>query len=223
MSDLNFQLLKWQQEVIVDPKRFKVICAGRRCGKSRLAAVTLILKGLVCPQGSGVMYVAPTQGQARVIIWSVLNELGKDVIASSHINNQEITLINGAVIYIRGADRPDTLRGVSLSYVVLDEYADMKPSVWEQVIRASLADRKGDAMFIGTPKGRNHFYDLYKLGQSENNDYKSWLRYSDDEKSKNKWMSKVHDVAVLIEYFFIIYINANCCMTNYHASKLCRI
>jgi hypothetical protein len=174
MSDLNFQLLKWQQEVIVDPKRFKVICAGRRCGKSRLAAVTLLLKGLVCPQGSGVMYVAPTQGQARVIIWNVLNELGKDVIASSHINNQEITLINGAVIYIRGADRPDTLRGVSLSYVVLDEYADMKPSVWEQVIRASLSDRKGDAMFIGTPKGRNHFYDLYQLGQSENNDYKSW-------------------------------------------------
>jgi hypothetical protein len=174
MSDLNFQLLKWQQEVIVDPKRFKVICAGRRCGKSRLAAVTLLLKGLVCPQGSGVMYVAPTQGQARVIIWNVLNELGKDVIASSHINNQEITLINGAVIYIRGADRPDTLRGVSLSYVVLDEYADMKPSVWEQVIRASLSDRKGDAMFIGTPKGRNHFYDLYQLGQTENNDYKSW-------------------------------------------------
>jgi hypothetical protein len=174
MTDLNFQLLKWQQEVIVDPSRFKVICAGRRCGKSRLAAVTLLLKGLVCPKGSGVMYVAPTQGQARVIIWNVLTDLGKDVIASSHINNQEITLINGAVIYIRGADRPDTLRGVSLSYVVLDEYADMKPSVWEQVIRASLSDRKGDAMFIGTPKGRNHFFDLYQLGKAENNEYKSW-------------------------------------------------
>ena len=174
MTDLNFQLLKWQQEVIVDPSRFKVICAGRRCGKSRLAAVTLLLKGLVCPKGSGVMYVAPTQGQARVIIWNVLTDLGKDVIASSHINNQEITLINGAVIYIRGADRPDTLRGVSLSYVVLDEYADMKPSVWEQVIRASLSDRKGDAMFIGTPKGRNHFFDLYQLGKTENNEYKSW-------------------------------------------------
>ena len=174
MTDLNFQLLKWQQEVIVDPSRFKVICAGRRCGKSRLAAVTLLLKGLVCPKGSGVMYVAPTQGQARVIIQNVLTDLGKDVIASSHINNQEITLINGAVIYIRGADRPDTLRGVSLSYVVLDEYADMKPSVWEQVIRASLSDRKGDAMFIGTPKGRNHFFDLYQLGKAENNEYKSW-------------------------------------------------
>ena len=174
MTDLNFQLLKWQQEVITDPSRFKVICAGRRCGKSRLAAVTLLLKGLVCPKGSGVMYVAPTQGQARVIIWNVLTDLGKDVIASSHINNQEITLINGAVIYIRGADRPDTLRGVSLSYVVLDEYADMKPSVWEQVIRASLSDRKGDAMFIGTPKGRNHFFDLYELGKKENNEYKSW-------------------------------------------------
>ena len=160
MADLNFKLLKWQQKVISDKSRFKVICAGRRCGKSRLAAVTLILEGLKCPQGSGVMYVAPTQGQARVIIWQVLMDLGREVITASHVNNSEITLANGAIIYVRGADRPDTLRGVSLSYVVLDEYADMKPIVWEQVIRASLSDKQGRAMFIGTPKGNNHFKDL---------------------------------------------------------------
>jgi hypothetical protein len=120
------------------------------------------------------MYVAPTQGQARVIIWQVLMELGRDVIASSHVNNSEITLVNGAVIYVRGADRPDTLRGVSLTYVVLDEYADMKPLVWEQVIRASLSDRRGRAMFIGTPRGRNHFYDIHQLGEAGEGDYKSW-------------------------------------------------
>ena len=175
MADLNFKLLKWQQKVISDKSRFKVICAGRRCGKSRLAAVTLILEGLKCPQGSGVMYVAPTQGQARVIIWQVLMDLGREVITASHVNNSEITLANGAIIYVRGADRPDTLRGVSLSYVVLDEYADMKPIVWEQVIRASLSDKQGRAMFIGTPKGRNHFYDVYQLGQDNNDpEYKSW-------------------------------------------------
>ena len=160
---------------MADKSRFKVICAGRRCGKSRLAAVTLLIEALQCPKGSGVMYIAPTQGQARVIIWNLLLDIGRPVIASSHVNNMEITMANGAVIYIRGADRPDTLRGVSLTYAVLDEYADMKPSAWEEVIRASLSDKRGRAMFIGTPKGRNHFYDTFNLGQDEKDpEWKSW-------------------------------------------------
>ena len=175
MSDLNFQLLPWQQEVFNDNTRFKVVAAGRRCGKSRLAATTLLIEGLRCPSGSAVLYVAPTNGQARQIIWNVLLDLGRDVIAGSHVNNQDITLINGAVIYVRGADRPDTLRGVSLTYAVLDEVADIKPEAWEQVIRASLSDKKGRGLFIGTPKGRNWFNDLYKLGQGgEDEDWKSW-------------------------------------------------
>lgn len=176
MSDsVNFQLLPWQQTVMADKSRFKVICAGRRCGKSRLAAVTLLIESLQCPKGSGVMYIAPTQGQARVIIWNLLLDIGRPVIASSHVNNMEITMANGAVIYIRGADRPDTLRGVSLTYAVLDEYADMKPQAWEEVIRASLSDKRGRAMFIGTPKGRNHFYDTFNLGQDDKDpEWKSW-------------------------------------------------
>ena len=175
MADLNFQLLPWQQTVFSDHTRFKVVAAGRRCGKSRLAATTLLIEGLRCPPGSAVLYVAPTNGQARQIIWNVLLDLGKDVIAGSHINNQDITLINGATIYVRGADRPDTLRGVSLTYAVLDEVADIKPEAWEQVIRASLSDKKGRGLFIGTPKGRNWFHDLYKLGQAQSdNDWKSW-------------------------------------------------
>ena len=175
MSDLNFSLLPWQQEVFADKTRFKVIAAGRRCGKSRLSAVTLLIEGLRCPTGSAVLYVAPTNGQARQIIWDVLLELGREVIQASHINNMDITLINGAKIYVRGADRPDTLRGVSLTYAVLDEVADIKPEAWEQVIRASLSDKKGRAMFIGTPKGRNFFYDIFKLGKSgDDPDWKSW-------------------------------------------------
>ena len=174
MADINFQLLPWQQEVYKDPTRFKVIAAGRRCGKSRLAATTLLIEGLKCPAGSAVLYVAPTQGQARQIIWHVLLELGREVISSSHVNNMDITLVNGATIYVRGADRPDTLRGVSLTYAVLDEVADIKPEAWEQVIRAALSDKKGRALFIGTPKGRNWFYDLFKLGQQDDNDWKSW-------------------------------------------------
>lgn len=175
MADLSFQLLPWQQEVFADQTRFKVVAAGRRCGKSRLAATTLLIEGLRCPAGSAVLYVAPTNGQARQIIWNVLLDLGREVIAGSHVNNQDITLINGATIYVRGADRPDTLRGVSLTYAVLDEVADIKPEAWEQVIRASLSDKKGRGLFIGTPKGRNWFFDLFKLGQSgQDEDWKSW-------------------------------------------------
>jgi phage terminase large subunit-like protein len=175
MSDLNFSLLPWQEEVFKDKTRFKVIAAGRRCGKSRMAAVTLLIEALKCPAGSAVLYVAPTNGQARQIIWQVLMDLGREVIQNAHINNQDITTINGATIYVRGADRPDTLRGVSLTYAVLDEVADIKPEAWEQVIRASLSDKKGRAMFIGTPKGRNWFYDLFRLGESaEDTDWKSW-------------------------------------------------
>ena len=174
MADLNFSLLPWQREVFQDKTRFKVIAAGRRCGKSRLAATTLLIEGLRCPSGSAVLYVAPTNGQARQIIWNVLMEIGREVIQSSHINNMDITLINGAMIYVRGADRPDTLRGVSLTYAVLDEVADIKPEAWEQVIRASLSDKRGRAIFIGTPKGRNWFYDLFNLGQKDDDEWKSW-------------------------------------------------
>jgi len=173
--NLNFELLPWQKKVFSDDTRFKVIVAGRRCGKSRLSAVALLVEGLRCPQGSAVMYVAPTQGQARQIIWDLLMELGRDVIANSHVNNMDITLINGAKIYVRGADRPDTLRGVSLTFLVLDEVADIKPDTWEKVLRASLSDKKGKALFIGTPKGRNWFYDMYNLGTSEEDEeWKSW-------------------------------------------------
>lgn len=175
MTSLNFQLLKWQQEVFKDPTRFKVIAAGRRCGKSRLATMMLIIKALEAPEGSAVLYVSPTLGQSRQIIWDSLLEIGKPVIKSAHINNLDITLINGRKIHVRGADNSDTLRGLSLYYAVLDECAFIKQETWEKIIRASLSDKKGDAMFISTPSGRNWFYDLYKLGvEGEDSDWKAW-------------------------------------------------
>lgn len=175
MTTLNFQLLKWQQSVFNSKHRFKVVAAGRRCGKSRLSAVTLLIEGLNCPDGSSVMYVAPTLGQARTIIWDLLHDLGRPVIKSSHVNNLEITLINGRKILVRGADNPDSLRGVSLTYLVLDECAFVKQDVWEKILRAALSDKKGRALFISTPSGRNWFYDTFKLGQSEEDEeWKAW-------------------------------------------------
>jgi len=174
VTDLKVELLPWQQEVFEDDSRFKVIAAGRRTGKSRLAAWKLIIEGLQCKRGH-VFYVAPTQGQARDIMWQTLLEVGNPVIASSHINNLQIKLVNGATIALKGADRPETMRGVSLSFLCMDEYADMKPEVWEQILRPALADQKGDAMFIGTPMGRNHFYDLFQYASlSEDEQWKGW-------------------------------------------------
>ena len=162
--DLDVSLLPWQEAVWEDPSRFKVVAAGRRCGKTQLAAWLLIVKGLQATKGK-VFYVAPTQQQARDVIWNTIMELGKDVIATAHINNLEIKLINGISISLKGSDRPETMRGVSLNYVVMDEYADMKPEVWELILRPALADLKGGGLFIGTPLGRNHFYDLHRKAE----------------------------------------------------------
>ena len=171
---LDIKLLEWQKEVWKDTSRFKVVAAGRRCGKSRLAAWMLIVNALQADRGH-VFYVAPTQGQARDIMWSLLTELAHPVIKASHINNMQITLVNGAVISLKGADRPDTMRGVSLKFLVLDEYADMKPSVFEEILRPALADQKGNCLFIGTPKGRNHFYELYAYAdKGEDESYEAW-------------------------------------------------
>lgn len=174
MTDLNIELLPWQQEVWNDNRRFKIVAAGRRTGKSRLAAWMLIVNALQAERGH-VFYVAPTQGQARDIMWQTLLELGHPVVASSHINNLQIKLINGSTISLKGSDRPETMRGVSLKFLVMDEYADMKPETFEQILRPALADQKGSALFIGTPMGRNHFYELYKYAELEDDEtYRAW-------------------------------------------------
>jgi predicted phage terminase large subunit-like protein len=174
MSELDIKLLPWQQEVFSDPARFKLVAAGRRTGKSMLARALLLVNALSNTKGH-VFYVAPTQGQARDIMWQNMLELASPVVKASNVNNLQIQLINGCSISLKGADRPETMRGVSLKYLVLDEYADIRPDVWEQILRPALADQKGHALFIGTPMGRNHFYDLYKYAElSDDPDYKAW-------------------------------------------------
>ena len=174
MTSLNIELLDWQKQVWIDDTRFLVIAAGRRTGKTRLAAWKIIVKALEATKAN-VFYVAPTQGQARDIMWQSLLDLGQEVIVSAHINNLQIKLINGSTISLKGADRPETMRGVSLYYLVMDEYADMKPEVFEQILRPALADQKGGALFIGTPMGRNHFYELYKYAElGDDESYKAF-------------------------------------------------
>ena len=168
MSDLNFSLHAKQLEIFNSKERFKVVAAVRRGGKSYLSAVILLLKGLEDVNRFGyplknkeVWYVAPTFQQGKDIMWNLLLDIGQGVIKTIHKNTATLTLINGRTIQIKGSDRPDTLRGVAISYVVMDEYAFMKPEVWDLIISPTLADVEGDALFIGTPDGKNHFYQLW--------------------------------------------------------------
>jgi len=177
MSALNFLLLKWQQVVFAHKARFKVVVAGRRCGKTRKAVITCIVKGLECPnKEGGILYAAPTLGMARTLAWDLMCTLGAPVIAKMNINNSEITLINGVKIYIRGADNPDSLRGMKLYYAVLDESKDFKKGVWEMIIRPALSDMEGGALLIGTPEaGGSEFRDQFDRGQSgEDDEWMSW-------------------------------------------------
>ena len=165
MTSLQVKLHDKQREVFNDDHRFKIVAAGRRFGKSRLAAWMLLIEALKS-DSKDVFYVAPTYQQAKDILWGLLKELGHEVIKSAHENTSVLTLVNNRKIYLKGADRPDTLRGVGLAFCVIDEYADIKPNVWEQILRPALADVQGGALFIGTHKGRNHFYELFQFAQT---------------------------------------------------------
>lgn len=179
-KELDVQLHPAQLEIFNSTARFKVVSAGRRFGKSRLAAWILIIKALQS-ESKDVFYIGPTFQQAKDIMWNMLKELlhGTDLIESTHENTATMKLINGRRISLKGSDRPDTLRGVGLAYVVLDEYASMKVEVWEQIIRPTLSDVKGGALFIGTPAGKNHFYDLY-LEAEKDDDWEAFQYTSID-------------------------------------------
>lgn len=167
-----------QAAVYNSKARFRVVVAGRRFGKSHLAAYLLgqhamqtektLLSGQVVQLTAqqGVYYVAPTQDQAKRIMYPKLRELlgyskHGGLIVNENTNDGWLELISGRRIYIKGADNPDSLRGIGLSFVVLDEYADMKSFVWDEILSDALSDVEGEALFIGTPKGKNHFYRLF--------------------------------------------------------------
>lgn len=175
MADIDFKLLRWQMEVWQDQHRFKVIGAGRRTGKSAFAIKRTLVAALQAPKGSAVLYLAPTLAQARQIAFEPLLDQGKDFIKASNVNQLDITLTNGVKIHIRSGENPDSLRGLKLAFAVIDEAAFVKEEVWTKVIRPALSDLKGQAIFISTPSGRNWFFDLYQLGQGDNDpDWKSW-------------------------------------------------
>lgn len=171
MPSLEFELHAKQKEIFTSDARFRVVAAGRRGGKTYLSIIELLVAGLSNDYISKeVWYVAPTFEQGKKVMWNALKDIGQDVIKQSYEHICMCKLLNDRVIRIVGADRPDALRGVGLYFVVLDEYAFMKPEVWDLIIRPTLADVQGKALFIGTPEGKNHFYDLWMLAGREDKD-----------------------------------------------------
>lgn len=155
--------LRWAQgEVFRSKKRFRVLVAGRRFGKSFLACVEL-LRGALSTPGETFFYCAPTYRMAKDIAWRVLKKIVPQVwIRSKNETDLRIELLNGSTIELKGTENAMALRGRSLSGVVLDEAAFMDPEVWFEVIRPALADKEGWALFISTPDGTaSWFYDLW--------------------------------------------------------------
>lgn len=163
-----------QAEVFHDPSRFRVLVAGRRFGKTHLAAVELLVSAVELA-GSRNWYVAPTYRQAKEITWRTLKAMVPfEYALSTNETDLSLRLANGSEIALRGADNPDSLRGVGLDLAVLDEFAWIDEAAWEEVLRPSLADRAGRGLFITTPRGFNWAYTLYLDGLKRENDWAAW-------------------------------------------------
>lgn len=167
------QLTDIQKEIINDNNRFKIIISGRRSGKT-MSAITSLAKYSRYPNKK-CMYIAPSYRMAKQIVYDDLYNMLKDRNWLKDVNKSDLafTLVNGSMIYLRSADNPDSIRGIGLDYVVLDEAADISEEAWKAVIRPTLSDKEGSAMIISTPKGRGWLYDVYNDAKHLN-DWASW-------------------------------------------------
>lgn len=162
-------------------QRWACSVAHRRFGKTVREINELIKRAAICAlPNPRFAYLAPYYGQAKAIAWDYLKQYARPITAGKPMESElSVQLVNGAKIRLFGADNPDALRGLYLDGVVLDEYGDMRPSVWGEIIRPLLADRKGWASFIGTPKGKNHFHELAQQAKGDSAWFYQELRASD--------------------------------------------
>lgn len=148
-------------------QRWACLVVHRRGGKTVATINDKVKRAITLARPHGrYAYVAPFLSQAKEVAWEYLKRFAGPIIADKNESELWVELLNGSRIRIHGADNPDRLRGAYLDGVVLDEYADMRPSVWGEVIRPMLADRQGWATFIGTPKGHNEFHDVWDRAQA---------------------------------------------------------
>jgi phage terminase large subunit len=187
-----------QKQIHQDKSRFKVVCCGRRFGKTKLASYSIVKEAVFSGEPRYIAYIAPTYQQARDIAWNELvamlhpwvqDKTGKKAVNEARMeiatnvynpvvvgNNLELQPVEGtSQIYFKGWEAISTLRGMKFHYIVIDEIAMMKSfwEEWEEIIRPTLTDFRGRVLFLSTPKGFNHFYDLYNRDK-EDRDWKSF-------------------------------------------------
>ena len=175
-ATLDLGLRPAQYEVFSSQKRFRVLVAGRRFGKSYLACIELFIKALARP-GETYFYCAPTYRMAKDIAWKTLKKvIPPEFITSKNETDLKLELVNGSTIELKGTENAMALRGRSLAGVVLDEAAFMDSEVWFEVIRPALADKQGWALFISTPDGTaSWFYDMWcYVPEDKTNDWSRW-------------------------------------------------
>jgi hypothetical protein len=160
-------------------ERWACLVAHRRAGKTVACINDLIRRAFLDGKAEGrYAYIAPFYRQAKSIAWDYLLKFSEPVRVNANASELWVELLNGARIRLFGADNPDSLRGLYLDGVILDEYADMRPRVWGEIIRPLLADREGWAVFIGTPKGHNGFYEIWRTAQASDSWYAASVKAS---------------------------------------------
>jgi hypothetical protein len=160
-------------------QRWACIVAHRRCGKTVACINDTVRRGITLERPHGrYAYVAPFLAQAKEVAWEYLKRYAAPLIGDKNEGELWVELVNGARIRLHGADNPDRLRGNYLDGVVLDEFGDMRPSIWGEIVRPMLADRQGWATFIGTPKGRNEFAKVFERSKSSPEWFSAMLRAS---------------------------------------------
>lgn len=165
----GYQPRPLQAELHAAFKRFNVLVCHRRFGKTVLCINELIDQALRCRlERPRYAYVAPFYKQAKAVAWDYLKHYTRTIPGvAKHESELRVDLPNGARIQLYGADNYDALRGIYLDGAVMDEYAQMAPKAWSEVIRPAIADRAGFIIFIGTPRGRNAFAELYEAARDD--------------------------------------------------------
>ncbi len=174
MPELKVELHGKQTEIYESKARHRVAAAGRQSGKTHLAVLEAIIATLADTSWGGMAltpaqetaYIYPTFEQGRKVVWPRLKAAATQIGATPYENTGLLTFPNGRRLRLLGADNPDSMRGFTWSNAILDEYKDMLPNVWEEIVQPALMVPRGRALFIGTPKGKNHFYELYKMASS---------------------------------------------------------
>ena len=156
--------------------RFGTMVCHRRAGKTVACIGELVIRAMYTKKKRAEFsYVGPFRAQAKKVAWAYLKDFTEGLRKGPpRESDLSVTFHNGATITIYGADNPDSLRGLFFDGIVLDEYGDMRPSIWGEIVLPTLLDRKGWAIFIGTPKGKNHFYHMVQRAKKE----ESWFEFT---------------------------------------------